>query len=82
MFLWCGPELVQFYNDAYIPSFGQGKHPAAMGQRGRDCWPEIWPIIGPQIVDVTGNFCSSWAVAWRKPKAAARAAWPMPSVTT
>ena len=48
MFLWCGPELVQFYNDAYIPSFGQGKHPAAMGQRGRDCWPEIWPIIGPQ----------------------------------
>ena len=48
MFLWWGPELVQFYNDAYIPSFGQGKHPAAMGQRGRDCRPELWPIIGPQ----------------------------------
>lgn len=86
MFLWWGRELVQFYNDAYIPSLGQGKHPAAMGQRGRDCWPEIWPIIGSQIDDVTGNFCSSspssWAVAWPKPKAAARAAWPMPSVTT
>lgn len=49
MFLWWGPELVQFYNDAYIPSFGVGRHPAAMGQLGRDCWPEIWPIISPQI---------------------------------
>lgn len=52
MFLWWGPELVQFYNDAYLPSFGKGKHPAAMGQRGRDCWQEIWPIIWPQIDDV------------------------------
>src|SRR3954468_7274584 len=33
MFLWWGPELVQFYNDAYLPSFGAGKHPRAMGQR-------------------------------------------------
>ena len=41
MFLWWGPELVQFYNDAYLPSFGVGKHPAAMGQRGADCWQEI-----------------------------------------
>ena len=43
MFLWWGRELVQFYNDAYIPSLGQGKHPPAMGHRGRDCWPEISP---------------------------------------
>lgn len=49
MFVWWGPELIQFYNDAYLPSFGHGKHPSAMGQRGRDCWQEIWPIIGPQI---------------------------------
>ena len=34
MFLWWGPELIQFYNDAYLPSFGEGKHPAAMGQAG------------------------------------------------
>ncbi len=47
MFLWWGPELIQIYNDAYVPSFGKGKHPAAMGQRGKDCWQEIWPIIGP-----------------------------------
>src|ERR1041385_935592 len=52
MFLWWGPELIQVYNDAYMPSFGAGKHPEAMGQRGKDCWAEIWPIIGPQIEGV------------------------------
>jgi len=60
MFLWWGPELIQVYNDAYLPSFGAGKHPAAMGQRGRDCWQEIWPIIWPQIDDVMGRRRSSW----------------------
>jgi CheY-like chemotaxis protein len=44
MFPWWGPELIQFYNDAYLPSFGVGKHPAAMGQRGSDCWQEILDI--------------------------------------
>lgn len=60
MFLWWGPELIQFYNDAYLPSFGKGKHPAAMGQRGADCWQEIWPIIGPQIDDVMSRGRPSW----------------------
>jgi signal transduction histidine kinase len=60
MFLWWGPDLIQFYNDAYLPSFGVGKHPAAMGQRGRDCWPEIWSIIGPQIDDVMKHGVASW----------------------
>jgi len=60
MFLWWGPELVQFYNDGYLPSFGSGKHPRAMGQPGRDCWQEIWPIIGPQIDDVMQRGIGSW----------------------
>ena len=60
MFLWWGPELIQVYNDAYLPSFGAGKHPAAMGQRGRDCWQEIWPIVWPQIDDVMSRRRSSW----------------------
>ena len=60
MFLWWGPELVQIYNDAYLPSFGRGKHPAAMGQRGADCWGEIWPIIWPQIDAVMRHATSSW----------------------
>ncbi|MET0790021.1 MAG: ATP-binding protein [Polyangiaceae bacterium] len=60
MFLWWGTELIQFYNDAYTPSFGQGRHPAAMGQRGRDCWGDIWPIIWPQIEDVMARAQASW----------------------
>jgi PAS domain S-box-containing protein len=52
IFLWWGPELVQFYNDGYRPILGSTKHPAAMGQRGRECWKEIWPIIEPMIAKV------------------------------
>lgn len=62
MFLFWGPELICFYNDAYLPSFGEGKHPAAMGQRAEECWREIWPIIGPQIHDVMSEARPSWNV--------------------
>lgn len=60
MFLWWGPDLIQIYNDAYVPSFGIGKHPAALGQRGKECWPEIWHIIGSQIEDVMQRGIPSW----------------------
>ncbi len=59
MFLWWGEHLTQFYNDAYLPSLGP-RHPAAMGQAGQECWPEIWPIIGPQIDDVMSRDMSTW----------------------
>jgi PAS domain S-box-containing protein len=60
MFLWWGDELVQFYNDAYRPSIREDKHPGALGQRGRECWPEIWPIIGPQIEAVMTRGVATW----------------------
>ena len=60
MFLWWGPELTQFYNDAYVPSFGEGKHPAAMGEGGRECWQESWPIIGPQVEAVMRDGSPTW----------------------
>lgn len=60
MFLWWGPELIQFYNDGYRPSIRADKHPSAVGQRGRDCWPEIWHIIGPQIDAVMNHGESTW----------------------
>ena len=60
MFLWWGPELIQFYNDGYRPSLGADKHPSAVGQPGIECWPEIWPIIGPQIEAVMSQARSSW----------------------
>jgi PAS domain S-box-containing protein len=60
MFLWWGPELIQFYNDGYRPSIRADKHPRAIGQRGMECWPEIWPIIGPQIESVMSEGRSTW----------------------
>jgi PAS domain S-box-containing protein len=60
MFLWWGPELIQFYNDGYRPSIRDDKHPSAIGQRGKDCWPEIWSIIGPQIESVMKQGNSTW----------------------
>jgi PAS domain S-box-containing protein len=62
MFLWWGPDLIQFYNDGYRPSIRADKHPAAVGQRGRECWPEIWPIIGPQIEAVMNQGESTWNI--------------------
>ncbi|MGA3238526.1 MAG: PAS domain S-box protein [Bryobacteraceae bacterium] len=48
LLLWWGPQYCQIYNDAYRPVLGD-KHPRSMGQRASECFPEIWPIIGPLI---------------------------------
>jgi two-component sensor histidine kinase len=60
MFIWWGPDLIQFYNDAYRRTMGPERHPSALGQRGRECWAEIWPIIGPQIDYVMSGKGSTW----------------------
>lgn len=60
MFIWWGPELIQFYNDAYRRTMGPERHPSALGQRGRECWAEIWDIIGPQIDYVMAGKGSTW----------------------
>jgi PAS domain S-box-containing protein len=61
MFLWWGPDLVQIYNDAYRPSFGEeGRHPSALGMRGADCWTDTWPTISPQIEQVMSGGESVW----------------------
>ncbi len=52
IFVWWGQELVQFYNDGYRPILGATKHPRALGQRGRECWTEIWDVIGSMIQSV------------------------------
>jgi two-component sensor histidine kinase len=48
MWVWWGPELLNFYNDAYLSIIG-GKHPAALGQPARQVWAEIWPQIKDRI---------------------------------
>jgi PAS domain S-box-containing protein len=60
MFIWWGPELVQFYNDAYRQTMGPERHPSALGQGGRECWAEIWEIIGPQIEQVMSGGGATW----------------------
>ena len=61
MFLWWGRDLIQFYNDAYCPCIGADKHPSALGQRGSDCWSEIWGVIGPLIENVMTNGEPYWS---------------------
>jgi two-component sensor histidine kinase len=60
MFIWWGPELIQFYNDAYRETMGPERHPSALGARGRACWEEIWDIIGPQIDYVMAGNGATW----------------------
>ena len=60
MFIWWGPELIQFYNDAYRQTMGPERHPSALGQRGRECWAEIWDVIGPQIEQVMRGGGATW----------------------
>ena len=48
MMLFWGEDLVQLYNDAYIPIVG-ARHPAALGQTAGECWPEVWDTVGPLL---------------------------------
>ena len=60
MFIWWGPDLLQFYNDAYRETMGPERHPSALGQEGRACWEEVWPIIGPEIESVLAGQGATW----------------------
>ncbi len=61
MLIFWGADLVQMYNDGYRPILGSLKHPQALGQCARDCWPEIWDVIAPMFEQVltTGKAVSS-----------------------
>lgn len=41
--MW-GKEYIQFYNDPFIPSFGQTRHPSAMGQPVKNT-SQRWPVV-------------------------------------
>ncbi len=61
-FLFWGPDLMGFYNDAYRPSLGQdGKHPTILGMKGEFAWPELWDIIKPMINEVMNGGESTWS---------------------
>lgn len=62
MFLFWGPDLVCFYNDAYRPSLGNnGKHPSILGMPAAEAWPEIWYIIKPLIDQVLAGGEATWS---------------------
>jgi PAS domain S-box-containing protein len=43
-----GRELVQLYNDAFIPLLAE-RHPSGLGQTARECWSDAWQIVGPNL---------------------------------
>ncbi len=62
MFLFWGPELTSFYNDAFRPSLGNnGKHPSALGQPGRVAWSDEWDEIKPLLDQVRDGGEAVWA---------------------
>jgi PAS domain S-box-containing protein len=67
MYIWWGPELLCFYNDAYRQSIGPERHPSSIGRPARDVWAEIWPIIGLQIEQVMSGGGPVWSENSRVP---------------
>jgi len=62
MFLYWGPDLVCFYNDAYRPSLGiNGKHPTLLGKPAKVFWAEIWHILEPMINQVLSGGGATWS---------------------
>src|SRR5687768_18442274 len=59
MFVWWGPDLINIYNDAYIPVLGK-RHPAALGRSAPTIWRDIWPIVGPQAEAVMTRGEATW----------------------
>jgi hypothetical protein len=55
-----GAEQVAIYNDAYLPLLGS-KHPRSLGQRGAECWPETWGVLGPMLEQVVSEGKAAWA---------------------
>jgi signal transduction histidine kinase/ActR/RegA family two-component response regulator len=59
MFVWWGPQLINIYNDAYVPMLGK-RHPRALGRPARESWNDIWAVIGPQADAVMKRRMSTW----------------------
>ena len=60
IFIFWGPELICFYNDAYSRSLGPEQHPSMLGQPAHTQWPLIWDVIGPQIEQVMSGGGATW----------------------
>jgi signal transduction histidine kinase/DNA-binding response OmpR family regulator len=59
MHIWWGAELINLYNDAFIPVLGR-RHPEALGRPAAAIWAEAWAVISPQTEAVMGRGESTW----------------------
>jgi PAS domain S-box-containing protein len=59
MFVWWGGELINIYNDAYLPILG-ARHPEALGRPARETWSDIWTVVGPQARAVMERAEATW----------------------
>jgi len=59
MFIWWGDQMINLYNDAYIPILGQ-RHPEALGESAFNVWADVWEVVGPQAEAVLKEGKSSW----------------------
>ena len=62
MVLTWGPDLTQFYNDAYSHLIGD-KHPTALGIDIRITLAEAWDTLGPMIKKVMSTGVANWLPA-------------------
>ena len=65
MLLFWGPDLIQFYNDAFRPSLGpasgsEPRHPRALGMPAAAFWTDVWDVVGPQIEGVMAGGEAVW----------------------
>ena len=58
MYLVWGPELVQFYNDAYRPLVGT-VHP--LGQPAKESWADVWHLVGPTYAASFSGQAATWS---------------------
>jgi signal transduction histidine kinase len=59
MFVWWGRELINLYNDAYVPVLGK-RHPEALGRPAPEIWGDIWSVVGPQAETVLAEGRATW----------------------
>lgn len=60
MWLGWGPDLLFFYNDAYIPTLGI-KHPNMLGHPFREVWSEVYEDVADQV-----ELVSAGQATWNK----------------
>ena len=61
MFVWWGREYANLYNDAYRPILGVSKHPQFLGQSAKDCWADVWDVVGPLADSVLATGQPTWS---------------------